>query len=168
MSPTHNRFFNDAAGNHSSAVLQTMGPLLAVNVHQPKALVQLLSSSGQPVASPVGGLALIDTGATNTCVDGAVLQKLGMAPIGVLTSLTAAGPAPQSMYPVRLEFPSEGLDLEFSSVAGVNLTGQSVPVVPPGGQQGQQMPIIALVGRDVLSRCVLIYNGTGGFFTLSF
>jgi len=47
--------------------------------------------------------------------------------------------------------------VEFGSVIGVDLSGQSI-----AGQD-----VIVLLGRDVLSRCVLVYNGPGGSFTLA-
>jgi hypothetical protein len=167
VAPTHNRFFNDGSGNLSPAALQANGPVLTVNVHVPTALAELLAASGRPVPAPVTGFALIDTGATNTCVDDAILQKLGVSTIGIGTALTAAGPAPQRIYPARLEFPGEGLDLEFSSVAGVNLTGQVLQMAGATSGSTQDVPIVVLVGRDVLMNCVLIYNGAGGFFTLA-
>jgi hypothetical protein len=101
---------------------------------------------------------LIDTGATRSCVDSKVIASLGVKPIGVAVTGTAGGPVQQYRYPARFRFPGEGLEIEFSSVIGVNLAGQSI-----GGRD-----IIVLLGRDVLSRCILIYNGPGGFFTLAF
>jgi len=70
---------------------------------------------------------------------------------------TAGGPVQQSLYPAKFRFPGEAFEIEFSSVVGADLTGQHI-----AGQD-----IIALLGRDVLSKCVLIYNGPGGFFTLA-
>ncbi len=43
---------------------------------------------------------------------------------------------------------------------GVNLDGQMIPSVPP-------QPIIALLGRNLLEKGILIYNGVGGFWTLT-
>jgi hypothetical protein len=37
----------------------------------------------------------------------------------------------------------------------------------PSPGSTQDVPIVVLVGRDVLMNCVLIYNGAGGFFTLA-
>ncbi len=61
------------------------------------------------------------------------------------------------LYPVRVAAPGVGLDVEFAAAAGVKLTGQKI-----GNRD-----IIALIGRDILSMCVLTYNGPGGFFTLA-
>ena len=134
-----------------------MGPLFQVEVHIPSVLATVMANVGQTIPPPVTGWALIDTGATYTAIDDGAATKLGLSPVGVTTGGTAGGPATHSLYPVRLMFPGVGLDREFEQAAGVNLTGQMV-----GNHQ-----IIALIGRDVLSGCVLTYNGVAGLFTLA-
>ena len=76
-------------------------------------------------------MALIDTGATATCVHEPLLQALGLNPTGVVDSLTANGPVRQNTYPARIILPSEGLTLDMPFVPGVNLTGQQIPTTPP-------------------------------------
>lgn len=49
------------------------------------------------------------------------------------------------------------MEIEFESLVGVDLTGQVI-----GDHQ-----LIALIGRDVLSRCLFVYNGQIGLFTLA-
>ena len=133
-----------------------------VLVHVPSALAQLLGSQKTTVPTPQAGVALIDTGASGTCVHEPILKTLGLNPIGSTTSGTAAGQTPHSLYPVRLEFPSDDIDREFNSVVGVDLSGQTVNL-----STGQE-PIIALIGRDVLQDWVLIYNGVGGIVSISY
>jgi hypothetical protein len=130
---------------------------LPVEVSIPTALAQVLAAQNQVAPPPATGIALIDTGATRSCVDSKIISQLGVNPIGVITTGTAGGPVQQSLFPARFRFPGEGLDLEFSSVIGADLAGQNI-----AGRN-----IIVLVGRDVLSHCQLIYNGPGGFFTLA-
>jgi hypothetical protein len=60
-----------------------MGPLLQVEISIPSALEQLLAAQNQPIPSPKTGWALIDTGATRTCVDAKTVSALGVNPIGV-------------------------------------------------------------------------------------
>lgn len=136
------------------------GPVLDVEVDIPHALKELLMKTGKPVPSPVVGVALVDTGATLTAVDEAVMRHLGVSPIGKNLVGTANGPVEQGRYPACLVFPTfppEGMILEFSGVTGVNLMGAS----------SNKKPIIALLGRDFLSHCVLVYNGTTGHFSIS-
>ncbi len=91
-----------------------------------------------------------------------VLQRLGLNAIGTVTSGTAAGRVLHNLYPARLEFPGEGIDREFASVTGVDLSGQVVSL------SSGVRPIIALIGRDVMADWILIYNGVGGLVTISF
>lgn len=156
--PIHNRFFLQQGNQIDPQALAQVGPLLQVEVSIPSALEQHLAAQNQPIPAPITGWALIDTGATRSCVDTKTITQLGLKPIGVTQMGTARGPVKQHLYPAKFRFPGEELEIEFSSVVGVNLTGQSV-----AGRD-----LIVLLGRDVLSRCILIYNGPGGFFTLGF
>ncbi|GAC1466551.1 MAG: hypothetical protein NVS2B14_17770 [Chamaesiphon sp.] len=151
--PINNRFFGNPP---DPQLLVQIGPVLAVEVSVPSALAQFLASQGVYIPPPVTGLALIDTGATKSCVDDTSISRLGISPVGVATTGTAGGLVQQNVYPVRLRFPGlEGnVEFEFSTAIGVNL-------------QGQTQNLIALLGRDVLSVCMLVYNGPGGFFSLN-
>jgi hypothetical protein len=134
------------------------GPLMQVQVEVPQALAAYLSKQGQPIPAPQSGWALIDTGATRTCVDRDVLTKLGVQPTGTVKTGTAAGQVEQLLFPAKLSFPVAGnFQIEFGSVIAVDLRGQTI-----AGTN-----VVVLVGRDVLSRCLLVYNGPAGIFTLA-
>lgn len=159
--PVYSRFFQlpqQGPVKVDPKVLRQIGPLLNVEVSVPSVLAQYLTEQDQPIPAPVSGLALIDTGASRSCVDVQAIESLGVSPIGVTTIGSARGLGQHNLYPAKFRFPGVALETEFSSVVGVDLKGQST-----GGQD-----IVVLVGRDVLSHCVLIYNGPGGFFTLAF
>lgn len=156
--PVHNRFFLASGNKINPEVLARSGPILQVEVSVPTPLSKFLASKEKPIPQSVTGWALIDTGATRSCVDAQALAKLGVSPIGLVETGTAGGTVPQHLYPARLRFPGEGLEVEFSSLIGANLSGQKIG----------DLDLIVLVGRDVLSQCILIYNGPGGFFTLAF
>lgn len=162
MAPVSNRRYLTDDNHPHPEFLRDDGPFLNVLVHVPSALAKLFENQNLPVPAPQAGLALIDTGASHTCVHEPALTALGLNPIGATTSRTAAGLTAQRLYPVRLEFPGEGIDREFTSVAGVNLIGQSV-VLNTG-----EKDIIVLVGRDVMQEWVLIYNGPIGVVTIAF
>lgn len=162
MTPSRNRFYHDAAGDHSPTFLQECGPVLKVLIHVPTALAQVIADGGGSLPAPVAGLALIDTGASGTCVHEPVLRSLGLNPIGAVTSATAAGRTKHNFYPARLEFPGEAIDRDFNSVVGVDLEGQSVFLTTG------DTPAMALIGRDVLADWILTYNGIGGFISISF
>ena len=105
--------------------------------------------------------ALVDTGASCTCVDPTVLKALGLSPTGsvpILTPSSGTTPHPTDQYDVGLAIPG-------SDVAQAPLIHQTIPVIESDlSAQG----IEALIGRDVLASCVLVYNGVTGHFTLAF
>ena len=85
------------------------------------------------------------------------MSHLGVNPIGVVTAGTPAGQVLHSLYPAHFMFPATNIEIDFASVVGVDLTGQII--------NGQQL--IALIGRDVLSMGLLVYNGTMGTFSFA-
>ena len=134
-------------------LLQAAGPMVGVQIEIPQALSQQLAGAGKPVPQPVTGMALIDTGATMSAVDASVVAALGVNPVGVVPVGTAGGPAAQPVYPIRLQLQGVGLVLDFSRVTGAPL---------------KSMNLVALLGRDVLARMVLIYDGPSSEYTLTF
>ena len=92
-----------------------------------------------------------------TGLHGSIMKDLRVSPIGVATSHTAAGAVPHSLYPAHFIFPAAKLEIDFASVVGVNLSGQMI--------DGKQ--IIALIGRDVLSMGMFVYNGSTSSFSLA-
>jgi hypothetical protein len=158
--PVHNHFFRrqNQGQEPSPEGLMGAGPLMQVQVEVPQALAAYLSKQGQPIPAPQSGWALIDTGATRTCVDRDVLTRLGVQPTGTVKTGTAAGQVEQLLFPAKLSFPAAGnFQVEFGSVIAVDLRGQTI-----AGTN-----VVVLVGRDVLSRCLLVYNGPAGIFTLA-
>lgn len=143
---------------HVPPALSALGALLSVEVNVPQPLIDLFSQQGATIPTPQAGTALIDTGASMTCVEEAVLKTLGINPIGLVTLGTAAGPVQRPLFPVRLAFPEPKLTVDLSRVVAVDLRGQTI----------DGAPLIALVGRDILSFCQFIYAGTGGYFSISY
>jgi hypothetical protein len=130
-----------------------IGPEIDIEVHVPQSLAKLLTQQNQTIPSPVAGKALVDTGASITCVDDNVIRSLGVQPVGIATVHTPSGSAQQNQYPVRFAFPGSGLPpLEIPQAMGSILQGQG---------------IIALLGRDLLASLVFIYNGPLGIITLA-
>ncbi len=158
--PIHNQFIRDSSGNLSPLGLANVGAFCPVEIHIPPQIAQILSNSGQPIPACVTGMALIDTGASSSCVHEPILQGLGLNPVGSVNSGTAGGPKQQNIYPVTIICPTQGWTLDSGRVTGVDLSGQIINKVPPE-------PIIALLGRDLLQHWVFIYNGPGGFWTIS-
>lgn len=156
--PVHNHFFLQKNGQFNPNILVNTGPLLNVEVSIPKELADILTEQEKVLPSPKTGFALIDTGATRSGVDKTIITQLGVQPVGITETLTAGGKVEQNLFPAHFRFPGEGIEIDFSSVLGVDLKGHEI--------NGQ--PIVVLLGRDILSRFILIYNGPGGFFSIAF
>lgn len=120
---------------------------------------QALLAAGQPVPDPMIVRLLVDTGASGTCIDQTHLVKLGIAPSGyvmVHTPTTAGTPVKRNQYDVDI-----GIIFGHGSYHFVD----TLPVVESSVScQG----IDGLLGRDVLSQGILIYNGAADSYTLSF
>lgn len=131
--------------------LQMRGPLIQVSVTIEENAGKALLSQGKALPTPKTGLALIDTGASNTCIDEQAAKELGLPVIDVGTMLSATHEkVPCNIYPVQVTTPI--VNLNSPRTMGAALAAQG---------------LLVLIGRDVLQRCNLFYNGPIGQFTLS-
>lgn len=150
--PVFNNFF--LVNNQiNPLLLRNIGPRLIIEIHVPPVLANYLTQRGQPVPAPISGDALLDTGASISAVETNVISQLRVNPIGITSVHTPGGVVQQNLHPIRFVFPAIGmLTIDFNAVIGSNLQPQG---------------IIALVGRDVLSNCLLVYNGPAGMYSIS-
>lgn len=121
-----------------------------------------LIAANQPVPNVQQIQGLVDTGASSTCVDPSVLQTLALSPTGqvsVNTPSTGNIPHTADQYDVSVFIPS-------ATTGRQPLVVQNIPVLSSELLQSQGFH--ALIGRDVLSHCLLAYNGTDGRFTLAY
>ena len=134
--------------------LANVGPRLPVQIGITETLASTYAEQGQEIPAPIDGYALFDTGASRTCVDEGVLTSLGLLPVERIGMATPSGLGEASIYTCALYFPGYPLpDLDPSFVAGVQLQGQDY---------------LALIGRDILSDMILIYDGPGARITFAF
>ena len=57
------------------------GPIVPVEISIPSSLAEVYTKENRAIPQPKSGWALIDTGATKSCVDDEVLVQLGVNPI---------------------------------------------------------------------------------------
>jgi len=120
-----------------------------------------LVAAKRPVPTMVQIRALIDTGATCTCVDPSVLKQIGSTPTGkalVHTPTTAGVPQQVDQHDISLAIPGATPSTPPLAVPTLAVTEHVLAV------QGIQ----ALIGRDVLSACLLTYNGSMNLVTLCY
>lgn len=124
--------------------LHQIGPIVEIQIVIPRDLAKVLKDKGETVPDPIKANALIDTGATNSCVNSDVIKGLNVSPIGISKICTAShANIDCNQYKLGFQFPS-GFMVESPEVVETTLEGQ---------------PIQCLIGRDILKLGVLIYSG---------
>ena len=139
----------------SPEALRITGAKLVVEIFLPEILASLYTQRGITLPAPITGKALIDTGASMSAVDVKIINEHFKLPtMGITDVLTPAGvKEKRNIYPISLSFP------------GTNLP--KVPLIATVGCNLEQQNIVALLGRDILSNFILIYNGPGAHISLS-
>ena len=133
--------------------LQLRGPIVQVSVGVEQNIAHQLLQQGLTPPAPITGVALIDTGASVTCIDDGAAQILKLPAIDVVTVASASHAAsPQNVYPIQVDVAGLPITISAPRAIGASLAAQGV---------------LLLIGRDVLQQCTLFYNGPAGLFSLS-
>lgn len=136
-----------------------LGPVIDVHIGVSGPRREALVQASQSVPPYVPCRLLIDTGASSTCVDPWIVQKLNLSPSGMVSIHTPSTNANSvhscQQYDVSLLIPHIAISRIFTAIPVIesNLVHQGID---------------GLLGRDVLSQCLLVYNGELGIYTLSF
>jgi hypothetical protein len=136
------------------------GPVLNAVVTVSKERSAALAAAVQSVPKPVPITALVDTGASCTCVDPSVLTALNLTPTGIVllnTPSTGGTPHQAEQFDVALIIPAP---------SGPALVFRTIPVVASELLTSQGFH--ALIGRDILDQCLFSYNGSIKLFTLAY
>lgn len=134
-------------------LLQVRGPVIQVTVGLAQSVAQELAARGEIVPAPVAGWAMIDTGASGTCIDEDLAQQMGLPVIDRQRIATPShNSAEMNVYPASITITPIQHTINVDRAVGVSLDNQG---------------IIALIGRDFLAHCTLHYNGTTGTFTIA-
>jgi hypothetical protein len=137
------------------------GPLIDMWVAVSNLKASVLTAQKAGIPPPVMVKALVDTGASHTTIDTALVNQLGLSATGIVSMITpSTGNKPVDVfsYDVGLHIPSGTLNnliwskpLWIATCADLNHQGFSV-----------------LLGRDALAEVLLVYDGRHGTFTMSF
>lgn len=130
--------------------LRRQGPVIEVFIVPPAPIVNALISKG--IQYPAfKAIALIDTGATSTCITPQIVETLNLRPFDTIEVGTPNGKTIQLGYDIGVILPiAKNMPISVQSPCA-NLDGQ---------------PYQVLIGRDILSICTMFYNGHDGSFTL--
>ena len=130
--------------------LQENGPLLQVTIHPTQAIRDIIAGEGTSYA-PATVSALVDTGASSSMIDSAIPQGLGINTVGQ-ASLTSA---------THTDVPTQLFDLTFVIMENFFKEVRCMEADFEG------RPFRAIIGRDILATCILVYTGWTNTFTLS-
>jgi hypothetical protein len=137
------------------------GPVITVRIAPTRKDMAYRRRTGQPLPALQEVVALIDTGAEISCIDPAVASRLQLSPkqFGMTNVPAVGGIGYSSFFEVELSIPhatarpSQFLVIPDLDVAEVDLTAFGYD---------------AVIGRDVLAYCVLVYDGPVGAFVLTY
>ncbi len=132
--------------------LQQIGPIIEVVLVPPPPVFANLKSEGKkPPSKKV--IALIDTGASGSCINGPISEELGLIVRDIVPVQTPSGISQQGVYDV-------GFLLLLPGVMTNPILIQAL------GSDLKNQPYQALIGRDILKFCTLIYNGWDNSYQL--
>ena len=137
-------------GAAKSDLLYSDGPLLEVQITAPWPLVSFLADNDIPPYAVSSGMALIDTGAAVSVVDERAVISLEIPNIDVISTQTAHGVAEMRRYNASVNFPS----LQLQHVPLILAPGGFIQTSTTNGSN-----VIMLLGRDILRRLIVTYDG---------
>ncbi len=146
---------------HFTLNIDAAGPIVNAQVNVSEGRRTALEAQGTPVPPPRVVRALIDTGASFSSVEPMVLTALGLTATGTIDFVT----------------PSTGQNVVTTDTYDVDIVIYKGPNDPPLSMPNLRVAacelylkqgIHALIGRDILSKCILLYNGEVNQFTLAF
>jgi len=147
---------------HFTVAIDVSGPIVNAGISVSEGRRAALIAQNQPVPIARAVRALIDTGASITAIEPQVLQALGLTPTGTIEIVT----------------PSTGNAVHTADTYDVDLSINAATVSEPpllipnlrvsSSELFSRQGIHALIGRDVLSRCILVYSGTVNLISLCF
>jgi predicted aspartyl protease len=134
-------------------ILANRGPVVQVAITVAEQVATQLVQQGIALQPPIAGWALIDTGASTTCVDEDAAKTLKLPVIDVVQMSSASHAShPANVYPVQLRIAGLPNPINAPRAIGAALKAQD---------------LVALIGRDMLSMGTLFFNGVAGQITLS-
>jgi predicted aspartyl protease len=143
---------------HLTLPLSPSGCLVDLYVGVSEARRNALAAAKLPIPEVIRVHGLIDTGASCTVIDANAIASLQLTPTGsilVHTPSTGANAAAFAQYDVLLSIyhPTHSLVIGTIPIVTSDLAATGIQ---------------ALIGRDVLAKCLLVYDGVASHFSLAF
>jgi hypothetical protein len=135
------------------------GCTLDVLIHVGAKDMHALVAAGQPIPPPLSARAVLDSGSDRTAVALPLLQQLNLVPLGKVQTQTAAGSLRVQLYELSLSVPNPS-GAVTPMLVRPQWTVTEFLHAPTG--------IDVLLGLDLARECLIVIDGPGGFFTISF
>lgn len=126
------------------------GPIIDLFVFPPQLTLDVYKLAGVLV-EPKKVKALIDTGAAISCICQSMADLIGLTSIESCGILTPVGKVKRPVYDINVAFERFVDQMLPVQAIAIDLTKQNCKV---------------LLGRDILSKCTLIYNGLDNSYQL--
>ena len=136
---------------HGKDLLISFGPTLKVDIGFDPTFVP--TQQAAPVAGVTGLDALVDSGATECCIDALLAAQLNLPMVNQRPIAGAHGARIAPIFMAQMVIPTLGITM-YEEFAGVDLVA--------GGQLHH-----ALLGRSFLARCTMTYDGATGAVSIS-
>lgn len=134
-------------------------PIVDLYVTIGTTLAASFREAGRPVPGPLSIKALVDTGAIRSHVDLSLLDHLGLKATADIETYTAStGTTPERVGLYRIDLHLAGTQL--------GMIARDLEVV--GSDKLAGLKVGMLLGRDILDRCLLVYDGPHRRFTLAY
>lgn len=142
----------------SRAFNPDIGPLIRVGIGPPGTMKKLVAG-GQPLAPPMIEM-LVDTGAAITSVSPEIMNEANIRVLGQRDMGSSSGGGMVNTYAVDLLLPVSESDDDNGSGRGYVVDNWEIVDF-----LDEQAPFKGLLGRDVLSRGLLVFHGPENVFT---
>lgn len=135
--------------SYSRSELRRSGPKIRVTIGHPKAELRAAGQSGIKLKDPFTVTALIDTGAARTVINPQLVETCGLRRTGEAQIASAGHVTKRNEFAGAIQFP----DHELTSFDPISLVACPLP----------EQDVACLLGRDVLERWNLVYDGRSGY-----
>jgi predicted aspartyl protease len=134
--------------SYSRPVLRRTGPKITVTISHPQKAIELATRSHVELKKPFTVTALIDTGAARTVISPQLAATCGLRQTGQARISSAGNITDRPEFAGAVHFP----DHELQSFDPMSLVACPLP----------EQDVACLLGRDVLERWILTYDGRSG------
>lgn len=135
--------------SYSRSELRRSGPKIKVTIGHPRSVLRAAQQTGTNLKQPFTVTALIDTGAARTVINPQLAETCGLRRTGETQISSAGHLAKRHEFAGAIQFP----DQDLTPFDPISLVACPLP----------EQDVSCLLGRDVLERWNLVYDGRSGY-----